>query len=218
MQSKRVAIKRWGNIFLFPPVLIGLLIAGYSFRSIYSSGLFPQGQVEGTVSPPFSLLDRIAEIWLGGAIGPTGERVCISNKNRVFINGNQIVLPDQHDPEMGAMQIDVNFSDNSHQEIAYIPFGSFKCGTFSIDPSKSVASSTIFFRNPSTVSFVLAKDDNGVIGGVSSYAIDPGQSTFYVLPLVSDVLTTLIKVMIGWWVLVFAVIQSIRIATRFDSN
>lgn len=112
------------------------------------------------------------------------------------------------------MQMNVNFSDNSYMEVVYVPYGEYRCGDFTVKSNTVVASSTVVYRRPAELPIQLARDGDGEMMGVVSFFIDPGESTYQIYPLMSDIIITEIKIIVAWWVLVLAFFQSVKIASR----
>ncbi len=204
----------WIIIFFIPPIIIGHFLIQSSFSKIYNKGLFPAGTTTPETISEAPFLTKFSEIWLDGPIQPNGEKVCVTNKNKVYVNGIQIALPYAQDLEVGSMQIDVNFSDYSHQKLVYVPINATKCGSFVNRPNTSFSSSTVIYRYPTYIPVVLSRTHEGQIGGTASMGTDPGESTYSIYPLQSDVLTTCLKAFVFWWVLIFAIFESIEVTHK----
>jgi len=202
----------WVITFIVIPSIFTFSISHFSINKISSTGLFPRGtttpeQIRGA---PF--LDRVADVWLGGSVVPTGANVCVTNHNQVYVNGLHVVLPYESDPEVGAMDIYVNLSDNSTQKLLYVPANKSACGRFVIKPGTTLASSTLIFRYPSKIPLFVNRTESGSIETVAMVGADPGESTYTMKPLFSDILIITLKVFALWWVLVIAIFESWRIA------
>ncbi|HUQ30440.1 MAG TPA: hypothetical protein VM103_02895 [Candidatus Paceibacterota bacterium] len=208
----------WIVIFLLIPVLIGLGVIRISFAKIYSVGLFPNGTStpESVESAPF--LEKITNVWLGGVIGPTGERVCITNRNKVYVNGIEAALPYSQDPEVGAMEIDVNFSDYTHQQLVYVPANGSACGSFTLKQGVPFASTTLIYRYPQNIPVMLGRTSTGQMQGVATLGIDPGNSSYEIHLLWSDVVITFLKVLAAWWLVVIAVAESIEVSIKLSNG
>lgn len=204
----------WLLLFIAIPILIGAFLYYFVFSQIYSTGLFPQGTTTPASESNAPFVERVTELWLGGVIGPTGEKVCVTNNNKVYINGIQIALPYAQDPQVGAMEIDVNFSDYTHQKLVYVPANGSACGSFALRPNTMLASSTLIYRYPESVPMVLARTSTGKIEAMAVVGTDPGQSTYSIYPLWPDILITFLKVLAGWWILLIAMVESVKISIK----
>ncbi len=199
-------LKRWVFIFFIIPFLITIALFWRSFQI----NLFPKEEIAlvATVEAPLSLPDKVIRLWLGGPIGPTGAWVCILNKNIVIVNHIKVASPYDQDPEAGAMELWVNLTNGDKHRVVYVPIDNFKCGDFSMADAQ-IASSTILYRLPGVVPIGLATDGKLFAQG----KIDPAQSLYFVFPLPQDFLFSLLKVIIAWWFLVFAVLESLKISS-----
>src|SRR3989344_426589 len=204
----------WILLFLVTPIIIGYVVIHFSFSKIYSTGLFPEGTTTSETISQAPFLQRVTDMWLGGAIGPTGEKVCVTNRNKVYINGIQIALPYKDDPQVGAMQIDVNFSDNTHQMLLYVPANRSACGIFTIKSNATFSSTTLTYRYPENVPLMLSSNPEGGVSGVATMGTDSSESTYEIKSLRFDVIITFIKVIAAWWLLMIAFAESIKIANR----
>ena len=204
----------WLLMFVLIPIFPTFFVLNSSISKLSDTGLFPHGTTTATEIKEASFLNRVTDVWLGGAVVPSGARVCVTNNNQVYVNGVQAALPYRNDPEVGSMEIEVHYSDYSSQRLVYVPINESACGKFLIKPDTTFASSSLIYRHPAEIPLMLSKNESGGFGGVAEWGVDPGESTYLMSPLWSDIVIIILKVFGAWWILVFAFVQSWRIANR----
>ncbi len=145
---------------------------------------------------------------------------CVYNNNEVSINDTKIQLPYNKDSEAGAMEIQINYKDNSSNKI-YASVNNRTCNAIKI--TDVVGSLTVVYRKPSPSSFnpmfkVLSSDQIGGVAEIkqSSY-VHTDKSYITYRNIWPESIFNLIVFIASWMVIVVTFCESIRIFKKINS-
>lgn len=148
-------------------------------------------------------------------------KLCLDNKNEVTINDVKVQVPYDHDPEAGAMEMQINFRGGTNYKI-YTPVNSRVCDY--VKTEKAIADIVIEYRKPKPSSFdptikIVESNERGGTAVIQQSAfINNDKSTFTLTNIWSEAIYKLLIFAFGWIIVIVNIRDSWQIFDKRNNK